>query len=204
MMDKQLNTESEFIKILLIEDNPGDARLIHEMLAERNNKKIEWNNNLSKGIESLSGMQFDIILLDLSLPDSHGITTVERILKNAKNIPMVVLTGLDDEDMGVKAVKKGAQDYLVKGQLDGNILSRVIQYAIERQKLIVDLQDALENIKTLKGLLPICASCKNILDNKGYWNKIEKYIHEHTDAQLSHGICPECAEKLYPEYYEKE
>ncbi len=67
----------------------------------------------------------------------------------------------------------------------------------EREKLITKLQEALNNIKTLKGLLPICAHCKKIRDDKGYWNQIEAYIRDHSDAEFSHGICPECAETLY-------
>lgn len=70
---------------------------------------------------------------------------------------------------------------------------------LERERLIGELQDALRNIKTLTGLLPICASCKRIRDDKGYWNRIEKYIEDHSDAMLSHGICPECMKRLYPE-----
>jgi len=67
----------------------------------------------------------------------------------------------------------------------------------EREKLITKLHDALDNIKTLKGLLPICANCKNIRDDKGYWNQIETYIRDHSEAKFSHSICPLCAEKLY-------
>jgi len=72
----------------------------------------------------------------------------------------------------------------------------------ERDEMIVQLQESIANIKTLSGLLPICASCKKIRDDKGYWNQLEGYIHEHSEAQFSHGICPECAKKLYPEYYD--
>ena len=71
----------------------------------------------------------------------------------------------------------------------------------DREKLITKLQDALNEIKTLKGIIPICASCKKIRDDKGYWNQIEIYIKEHSDADFSHGICPECAKKLYPWLY---
>ncbi len=73
----------------------------------------------------------------------------------------------------------------------------------ERKILITDLQEALENIQTLKGLIPICASCKKIRDDKGYWNQMEKYISDHSDAKFSHGICPDCAKKLYPELYKE-
>ena len=69
----------------------------------------------------------------------------------------------------------------------------------QKDTILIELQDALKNIKVLKGFLPICASCKKIRDDKGYWNQIESYIREHSEAEFSHGICPECAEKLYPD-----
>ncbi len=73
----------------------------------------------------------------------------------------------------------------------------------ERDQLIEDLQRSLTEVKTLSGMLPICSSCKKIRDDKGYWNQIEAYIHEHSDATFSHGICPECTQKLYPDYFKK-
>ena len=73
---------------------------------------------------------------------------------------------------------------------------------IERENLILELQHALKNIKTLSGLIPICASCKKIRDDQGYWNQVEKYITEHSDARFSHGICPACVKKLYPGFAE--
>ena len=72
-----------------------------------------------------------------------------------------------------------------------------------REQLIVELQEALSKVKRLRGLLPICASCKRIRDDKGYWQQIETFIHEHSEAEFSHGLCPECMEKLYPEFFEK-
>jgi PAS domain S-box-containing protein len=94
----------------------------------------------------------------------------------------------------------------------GNIV-QIIEYCVdiserkraaeEREKLIVDLQKALQDIKTLSGLLPICASCKKIRDDRGYWNILEQYISEHSDAKFSHGLCPDCAERMYPDYYKK-
>ena len=69
----------------------------------------------------------------------------------------------------------------------------------ERESLISDLQKALSEVKTLRGFLPICSHCKKIRDDKGYWNQIESYIHKHSDAEFSHSICPECAEKYYPD-----
>ena len=71
----------------------------------------------------------------------------------------------------------------------------------EQKKLIAELQDALASIKTLRGMLPICSSCKKIRDDKGYWSQIEAYMSDHSDAEFTHALCPECAEKLYPEFY---
>ena len=73
----------------------------------------------------------------------------------------------------------------------------------EKENLILKLQDALNKIKTLRGLIPICAACKSIRDDKGYWHQVEKYVQAHSEAHFSHGICPECSKKLYPELYKK-
>ncbi len=79
------------------------------------------------------------------------------------------------------------------------LLKRAAQ---DKERLILQLQEALAQVKTLRGLLPICSSCKKIRDDRGYWNQLETYIGAHSDAQFTHGICPECAQKLYPDYYE--
>jgi len=94
----------------------------------------------------------------------------------------------------------------VKGELVGRVASFVNitkrkEVEADREKLIQKLQDALDKIKVLRGIIPICASCKKIRDDKGYWNQLESYIREHSEAEFSHGICPDCAQKLYPEFY---
>ena len=110
----------------------------------------------------------------------------------------MVLTGLDDSELAIKAVSEGAQDYLVKGQLDNQLVVRSIRYALERQKLLMNLQDALAEVKKLKALLPICSHCKKIRDDDGYWQAVEEYIGENAGVQFSHTLCPVCLEKLYP------
>ena len=209
----------ETVKILLIEDNPGDTRLIQEMVVEHN-KMLSENTRpfevvcevrLKDGLKRLTEEDFHVVLLDLSLPDSRGLDTFSKVYKTASQLPIIVLSGMSDETVAVDAVRKGAQDYLVKGNVDGNLLFRAIRYAIERKKgeeernkLIIDLKQALAQIKTLSGLIPICASCKKIRDDKGYWNQLEEYIQSHSEAEFSHGICPACARKLYPELMEKD
>ncbi len=95
-------------------------------------------------------------------------------------------------------------DQLLKANesLKVEILERQ-KIADERQKLIEDLTDALKNIKTLRGLVPICASCKKIRDDKGYWNEVETYVSQHSEAEFSHGVCPQCLKKQYPAEYER-
>lgn len=194
--------ETITIAVLLIEDNPDDATLIRRYLNA--SRKIEYRvthfDTLAQGLENLKRTLFDVILLDLSLPDGPvGIKTFETVHAQASDIPIIVLTGHDDDDLAVEAVHKGAQDYLVKGLIAGPTLGRAIRYAIERKKLLGQLEYSKKEIKQLRGFLPICASCKKIRDDNGYWTQVEVYISDHSDTEFSHGLCPECARKLYPE-----
>jgi len=129
-------------RILLVEDNPGDARLIREMLAESGEESftIDWVSQLSQGLEKLARENFDVVLLDLGLPDSQGLETFSRAYARQPRLPFVVLTGLADEALGLSALRQGAQDYLIKGRVDGRLLCRAIRYAIERKQI----QDALK------------------------------------------------------------
>ena len=112
--------------ILLIEDNPDDALLLEVMLADVSNASFRLTHaeTLSEGLRELDGATHDVVLLDLSLPDSHGLDTFARAHAQSPGTPIIVLTGLDDEDMAVQAVQRGAQDYLSKNQLDGQLLVR--------------------------------------------------------------------------------
>ncbi len=131
--------EDKLIKILIIEDNPEDLRLIEEMLKEVKSPLFELHssNRLSDGLRCLVRNGFDLVLLDLSLPDSVGLDTFLSVYEQAPEIPIVILSGFSDEGTAIKAVGEGAQDYLVKGQVNSLLLSRSISYAIER-KLIED------------------------------------------------------------------
>ncbi len=205
------------IRVLLIEDDQADAFLIQEMLQEQaadrndvegNNAVIHHVTRLDEGIRQAATGGFDIILSDLGLPDSQGLDTVKKLASAARDRPIVVLTGLADHEVGLEAVNAGAQDYLVKGQVTGEMLIRSIRYAIERKrienekaKVLAELQEALAKVKLLSGFIPICASCKKIRDDTGYWQQIEAYIQQHSNAEFSHSICPECAHKLYPEIF---
>ena len=125
------------LKILLIEDNAAYARLIKEMCldCEGVDLDIQCESRLASGLVRLGKGGVDAVLLDLNLPDSHGIETLTRVDSEFPEIPVIVLTGQEDEVVAVEAVKKGAQDYLFKGTVDGNLLLRSIRYAIERKRM---------------------------------------------------------------------
>ena len=198
------------IQILLIEDDTDDAFLIKEMVSDEKTQTIgiEHVTSLTAGIERIREGGIDIVLSDLGLPECRGLETLDHLLPEVGRIlPVIVLTGLADQEIGAEAVRAGAQDYLFKEEVTGSLLVRSILYAIERKKMMVereklrqDLEDALEQVKLLSGFLPICCSCKKIRDDKGYWQQIELYISTHSDVQFSHGICEECAKELYPEF----
>ena len=128
------------ISILLVEDNSGDRRLISEMLAEASTDEIgvtfdmQYADRLQAAMEYLSQNRVEVILLDLGLPDSQGLETLKKTYAQVSETPIVVLTGLNDEMIGAQAVNEGAQDYLIKGQVDSNLLRRTIRYAIERKQ----------------------------------------------------------------------
>ncbi|MCG6136829.1 MAG: response regulator [Nostoc sp. LLA-1] len=123
------------IKVLLVEDNPGDVFLLQEILQEVTTVQVELQpvERLSEALEYLAQDNFDVMLLDLSLPDSQGLETFVKATRKAKATPIIVLTGIDDETLALRAMQEGAQDYLVKGQVNGDLLVRSMRYAIERQ-----------------------------------------------------------------------
>lgn len=130
------------IKILLVEDNPGDARLLKEYLVEPEGVEFEMTHveRLNAALEKLTKVHFDIVLLDLILPDSRGLETFLKIHSHNEAVPIVVLSGIYDESLAVKAVHEGAQDYLVKGQVNSSMLIRALRYAIERNSMQMALR----------------------------------------------------------------
>jgi len=142
---------SKFTRILMIEDNFRDVRLIQEMLNEVPSFSFEFKHveRLNKGLECLKNDKFDVLLLDLNLPDSSGIDTFIRAYENAPYVPIVILSGAADEDAAITAVQEGAQDYLMKGEVDGKLLARSVFYAIERKQIeeeLVKHRDHLEDL----------------------------------------------------------
>ncbi|MBU4199408.1 MAG: response regulator [Verrucomicrobia bacterium] len=196
------------IRILLIEDNPGDSRLIQEILHEENTGHwlLITADQLSHGLDKLATDNIDVVLLDLALPDSTGMDTLSRVQRQARQVAVIVLTGLNDNAMAIQSIHQGAQDYLVKGAFDRRMLVNSIQYSIvrkaalmEKDLLIAKQQQAINKTSALNGLLPICAHCKKIRDGQNSWYEMETFFQARTNIRFSHGICPACASAYYSE-----
>ncbi len=140
------------IKILLVEDNPGDVLLLQETLAEMAFVELQWVHveRLSQALTRLQAEAFDVILLDLVLPDSKGLDTFVQLQTQSPHTPIVVLTGMTDETLAMRSMQAGAQDYLIKGQVSGSdLLLRSIRYAIERKRIEATLQKRERELRTL-------------------------------------------------------
>jgi len=135
------------IDLLLVEDNPADARLVELLLGEVGGFRCHRAETLAEAAKAIAETPPDAVMLDLSLPDSHGIETVERVRALAPRLPIIICTGLNDESMGLLALQHGCQDYLVKGQGDGNTIRRTILYAIERKAMEEERRASAERLK---------------------------------------------------------
>ena len=201
--------ENDPIRVLLVDDDQDDYTIVRDLFLEIEVEKfrLEWIATFDDAIEQMVHNKHDVYLVDYHLGERNGLELLNEAVKNGCKGPIILLTGKGTREVDMAAMKAGASDYLDKGELGVSLLERSIRYAIERtrtqherERLISELREALAEVKQLSGLLPMCASCKKIRDDKGYWNQLEAYIRAHSEADFSHGICPECAKKLYPEY----
>jgi diguanylate cyclase (GGDEF)-like protein/putative nucleotidyltransferase with HDIG domain len=170
------------LAILLIEDNPGDARLIREALADYDAETFDLQTagNLRDGLDRLTGGGIALVLLDLSLPESRGIDTLARVLDRDPQTPVIVLTGTSDESLAVEAVRRGAQDYLVKGQVDGRLLGRAIRYAVERKEAHTRLAEANQRLAEANRRLEELATTDDLT---GLWNR--RYFLQMLDREFA-------------------
>ncbi len=148
---------TERIRLLLVEDNPIDVEMLREDLTEVENVTfdIQHFDRLRDGIQALEDNDFDVMLLDLGLPDSQGLESFIQAHAKAKNVPIVVLSGLDDETLGIEAVRSGAQDYLVKGKSDKYALTRSLTHAVQRHQLLMELEISKEKLEALYKWIPL-------------------------------------------------
>ncbi len=148
--------EPPAIQILHIEDNPLEAALMRELVSVSITERHEltWVHTMAAGLEKLATDKYDVILVDLSLPDVSGIDTLRKLIPLAKGIPVIVLSGYDDEKTSLEALRAGAQDYLVKGEVGSHLLRHAIRYAIERKRLDTALAWERELVDTLLENIP--------------------------------------------------
>src|SRR5271154_4586326 len=166
---------SKSIKILLlVEDNPGDARLLREMISEAGARNMEMTHAqcMKEAERHLSDREVDIILLDLGLPDVEGMMAVQRIRAAAPSVPLVVLTGRDDEALAALALQEGAQDYLIKGQIDSRGLLRALRYAIERKTMEEALFIEKERAQVTLNSIGDAVICTDITGNINFLNLV--------------------------------
>ena len=210
---------ADTVAILLVDDRPENLFALEGLLESPGLNIVK----ASSGNEALGLMlehDFALVLLDVQMPGMDGFETAElmRGTEKTRQVPIIFVTAISTEQQHVfKGYEAGAVDYLFKPIVpeflrtkvgvfcelfqQKNIIRKQLREIEEKNEL---LQKRLDEIKQLRGILPICAKCKKIRNDKGYWEKIEVYIGEHSDAEFSHGLCPECAKELYPDYYSEE
>jgi len=213
---------AETQSILIVDDAPANLRLLSQMLTTYG-YKVRAATSGVRAIEAAEASLPDLILLDIMMPDMDGFTACRQLKANprTRDTPIIFISALDATEEKIRAFTSGGVDYVTKPFHPEEVLARVqthlalqslrqeIQAANaqlqsqvhELNSLNSQLQEALDQVKTLSGLLPICANCKKIKDDQGYWHQVEVYVQQHSDAEFSHGFCPECLRELYPEYY---
>lgn len=181
--------------VLIVDDNPTNLELLERMLSKIGGKLVTINNGL-EALEFAKKNNPNLILLDVIMPEMDGYEVCERLKKNpdTKNIPVIFLTGKAGSEDIVRGFEVGGVDYVTKPFISVELFARV--------KTQIRLKQAFDEIKTLKGFIPICAKCKKIRDDNGFWKRVEKYIEDHSEAKFTHGICPDCLKDVYSKYGE--
>ena len=205
--------ERQDISVLYVEDEAPAREAVVEILQRRVREVIAARDG-SEGLALFREHRPDVIVTDIRMPVMDGLKMARAIRDENKEALIIVTTAHSDTSYMLDAIDIGVDQYVIKPVSVEKLAAAVEkctqiveyrrahkQYLAEREKLIKELQEALVKVKLLSGFLPICASCKKIRDDKGYWNQIEAYIRDHSEAEFSHGICPDCAEKIYGKYY---
>ncbi len=192
-------------KILVVEDDTNVATVLEARLESFGHKVCGIAKTGPKAIATAIAQRPDLVLMDILLEgDMNGIEAAEQI-NGQMDVPIIFLSCLSDQSILDRAIQTKPFGYVIKPYNNMELRSTIEitllkhQAAKERDDLISKLEKALLEVKRLSGLLPICASCKKIRDDAGCWHHIESYIRSHSEANFSHGICPDCLKRLYPE-----
>jgi len=199
-------------EILIVDDTTANLRLLSDILSNAG-YKVRPASDGETALRSVKAKAPALILLDIKMPVMDGLEVCHQLKadKKTRSIPVIFISVLDEVADKLKGFSAEGVDYITKPFNTGEVLARVKTHLTMRnlvkeledknlrlQEANEALQSALDEIKTLRGILPICSYCKKIRDDKGYWNQIESYIHKHSGTEFSHGICPECAKKTLP------
>ncbi|MBZ0157288.1 MAG: response regulator [Alphaproteobacteria bacterium] len=201
------------IAVLYVEDEQITREIVAEML-KRKVRILHVAADGEEGIKAYRRHQPDIVITDIRMPVRDGLSMTREIKEEDRETPVIVTSAHSDSGYLMESIDVGVDRYVLKPIDMGKLFSaldrcaglvmlrrHVRQQNEERENLIRELREALARVKKLSGLIPICSSCKKIRDDSGYWNQIEAFIREHSDAEFTHGLCPECAKRLYPNYY---
>jgi len=197
------------LKVLLLEDCEADAELCARVLTKAGFAlSSDIITTPEEFTDRLQTNDYDIILADYNLPTWNALAALEMLQELGEDIPFILVTGVLAEETALEFIRKGADDYILKDRLgrlplavrrvlrEQRLLDERQRAAVERERLIIQLQEAAEEVKRLNGLLPICMGCKKILDAKGQWHRIELYIQKHSRGNVSPCICPECSKRV--------
>jgi DNA-binding NtrC family response regulator len=198
------------LRLLLVEDSPEDAALMrHELERAGYDVASERIETESAFRQALTQPTWDAVLCDYTLPQFSGANALRIVRETDADLPFIYVSGTMGEDVAVEAMKSGAQDYVMKNNLKRLVpaVERELREArvrrekrvleADRERLITELRAALMDVKRLSGLLPICASCKKIRNNRNEWQRLEIFIRENSEAQFTHSLCPDCVKRLY-------
>lgn len=192
--------------VLIVDDVPKNLQVLGNIL-----RKKDYNIAAATGgqqaLEMVENIAPDLILLDIMMPDVSGFEVCEKLKESdkTKNIPIIFLTAKTATEDIVKGFAVGAVDYLTKPFNSAELLARAntqieLKQARDKERELIDqLREALKKVKQLSGLVPICSRCKKIRDDAGFWQRVEEYLEVHSDAQLTHSLCPDCVIRLFPE-----
>ena len=209
--------------ILIVDDSTDHYALLRSILTKAGHHQILGAESAQAAFSMLnldgkqSATDIDLILMDVLMPGIDGVQACRRIKQQThlRDIPIIMVTAKSDLENLHEAFSAGAMDYINKPVKSVELLARVASAITlkkemdcrklresELRRTNEELQQALREVKVLRGLIPICASCKKIRNDGGFWQQIEEYIGEHSEAEFSHGICQPCLKKLYPGVYQ--